>query len=58
MAFKCCRTCLLRILDVKAINCCGVLIDKCALKQKHILHPWLSGWRCKAWRVEDDQRAG
>lgn len=53
MAFKCCRTCKECRLDLRAIWICGILIDRCALKQKYISHPWLSGWWCKDWRAED-----
>ena len=50
--FKCCRTCKNCIIDIKAINRCGVLIDMCELDKEHILHPWFSGWFCEFWRKE------
>ena len=53
MKFKCCRTCHECSLDIKAIMRCGVLIDRCVKDDRHILHPWLSGWLCKFWRADD-----
>ncbi len=50
---KVCGNCRHCRLDVKALNC-GVLIDKCAVFKKHILHPFLGGFRCKFWRTEDE----
>jgi hypothetical protein len=52
MKIKCCRTCKECSLDIQAIMRCSVVIDKCALKDELVLHPWFSGWRCKFWRAK------
>jgi hypothetical protein len=52
MRIKACGNCKHCRLDLKALNF-GVLIDKCGVTGRHILHRWLGGYRCKAWRAED-----
>lgn len=49
--FKCCRNCKHCGLDIKALLRCGVLIDKCYLHNRSILHPFLK--KCKSWRKDD-----
>lgn len=53
MRIKACGNCKYCRLDLKALNC-GVLIDKCGVTGRHILHRWIGGYRCKAWRAEDE----
>lgn len=52
MKFKCCGTCKHCRLDLKALNACRVLIDKCDLSDKHISNRWLRGFLCRNWTEE------
>ena len=52
MGIKVCRNCKHCQLDLKALNC-GVLVDKCGVTGKTILHPFLGGFLCKNWSKEE-----
>jgi hypothetical protein len=52
MGIKVCRNCKHCLLDLKALSC-GVLVDKCGVTGKIILHPFLGGFLCKNWSKEE-----
>ena len=47
-----CSNCHYCIVDMKPLVMLGIYIKKCKLKDKHILHPFWSGFRCRRWRKE------